>query len=420
MSQYNSYNPNSDQNHAPNPEDRRNPGHYSNSSGQWQNHPYPQNQQPYQYPQQTQHYHPQQAPAYDPRTLHAAHSQPQPSSKKSSVLVILGVVAAVLLVVAVALFFVFRRLSLRQMSSPYPNSQSHQESVANPGQANNINPNFFPMRTTTPRSVDAQEDEEKTQIPDLNSPLAMPSHTSVFQVSTPVPPRQNVSSPQPSYLQESYASVDSYQTPISPTKPATHSCPASMLKEGDYAFVNPTYGGTTLRDGPHGVIAGHEGDKAYPGAIFEVLEGPKCDTGVNMFKLKTSWDSEFWGPEANHVGSEWWMLPIHTRQVCQGAKPTRLLVGMKAFVLEYPDDPVEVYPEPRLDTDYFYQIQPAQHDVLKSVRQQTETFDLLKGPYCDGKGANWWLVRLQNGKEGWIRESGPAHDYYYIGPYFEP
>lgn len=180
MSQYNSYNPNSDQNHAPNPEDRRNPGHYSNSSGQWQNHPYPQNQQPYQYPQQTQHYHPQQAPAYDPRTLHAAHSQPQPSSKKSSVLVILGVVAAVLLVVSVALFFVFRRLSLRQMSSPYPNSQSHQESVANPGQANNINPNFFPMRTTTPRSVDAQEDEEKTQIPDPNSPLAMPSHTSVF------------------------------------------------------------------------------------------------------------------------------------------------------------------------------------------------------------------------------------------------
>lgn len=417
---------------------QKNTGQPSGTPEQWAQYPYSPQQSPSapQYPGQSTYRYPSQQSTYQtsqqtpPPNAYSGtgsnqqfwptgYSNPQVKPKGASTLLILGAIVAILSVVAVAAFIGLRFVRQGKMKLSIPNTLSKQQKTTPLGQAENLNPNFFPMVTSTPGRVEPGVDTSQEQHANPNEPLTVPSNTSPLPITTQVPPSSALQSTQPSYMYESYASVDSYKTPTSPTKPATHSCPASMLKKGDYAFVNPVYGGTTLRDGPFGVIAGHAGDKAYPGAIFEVLEGPKCDAGVNMFELKTSWDTVFWGPEANHVGSEWWMLPIHSRQVCQGAKPTRLLVGMKAFVLEFPDDPVEVYPEPRLDTDYFYQIQPTQHDVLKSVRQKTEIFDLLKGPHCDGKGANWWYVRLQNGKEGWIRESGPAHDYYYIGPYYD-
>ncbi len=218
-----------------------------------------------------------------------------------------------------------------------------------------------------------------------------------------------------------YESVDTYRTPVSPTKTYDKWCPGTMLKVGNYAFVNPPTGGATLRDGPYGRLPGHETDRVYPGAIFEVIEGPICDARVNMYKLRTSWDTEYWAPEAPYDASEWWLLPLHLRQVCSDAMPTRLLVGMQAFVLEEPFDPVEVYPEPVVDlSKIIYKIWPTEHDRSKSVRQETEIIDLLNGPHCDGKGANWWYIRLENGTEGWIRESSREHDYYYIGPYFSP
>lgn len=412
MSQYNSYNANQNPNHPFN-YDQSQASSHADSLGQRGQTQYPGGYQ--SSPQQHDYYGQQNSgirdQSYSPysqqTSWQAAYDRPHSENKsKSRILIWTGLSVVLLIIVAVSLIV---RGNSRPSQIPQPNSAVN----------HTTNQDLLPQDSSHEDPIDsnAENVEEVPSIPTENKQSISP------EPQSPQNTESHISSQivqQPSYMTAFYESIETYKTPVPSQRPASSSCPASLLRVGDYAFVNPPTGGTTLRDGPYGVIAGHEGDKAYPGAIFEVLDGPVCDAGVNMFKLKTSWDTEFWGPEAPHAGNEWWLLPLHARSVCPGAKPTRLLVGMDAFVLEYPDDPVEVYPEPDLNSGYFYQIPPTQHDVSRSVRQKTEHFSLLKGPHCDGKGANWWYVRLQNGKEGWIRESGPAHNYYYIGPYYTP
>lgn len=419
MSQHNSYNANKNPNHPFNFDHHQSSGQ-ADSQGQKGQNQYPGGYQSsyqsgYQNSPRQRDYYGQQnldirdqsySPYNQQTSWQAAYDRPTSASKSKSRIFLWAGLSAFLVIVAAVLLIVRRIDKPSQSQRPnlaanYITNQDslHQGSIQeNPVDSNTVHVENVPSSPIKNKESDSTESQNIQNTGNQSS-------------------SQNLQ--QPGYMTAFYESIETYKTPVPSQKSASSSCPASLLRVGDYAFVNPSTGGTTLRDGPYGVIAGHEGDKAYPGAIFEVLDGPICDAGVNMFSLKTTWDTEFWGPEAPHAGNEWWLLPLHTRSVCPGSKPTRLLVGMKAFVLEYPDDPVEVYPEPDLNSGYFYQIPPTQHDTARSVRQKTEAFDLLKGPHCDGKGANWWYVGLKNGQKGWIRESGPAHNYYYIGPYYD-
>ncbi len=358
-------------------------------------------------PQQTFQHRPEPlTPAdYDRNDWQAMYDRPPKKAKSAVPAALIGVIIAfVLFGAALGAFSLLSKRTKSQPQSYSPNTQFDQQ-IESPADS------YSAPQQGQQESIPEPVKEEPTPVPQQPAQNVFP--TSTQPVSQSIGQK---SSPEPVY-----ASIDNYKTPTTGMSRPNQSCPATMLGVGDSAYGNPPTGGGTMRDGPYGKIEGHAADKFYAGAIFEVIEGPVCDASVNMFKVKTSWDTEYWIPEAPGDGSEWWLLPLHMRHVCPNAKPTRLLVGMKAFVLEYPDDPVEVYPEPILDeSKILYLIQPTQHDPSKSYRQPTEVFELLKGPHCDGKGANWWYVRVQNGIEGWIRETGPRHDYYYIGPYFGP
>lgn len=350
---------------------------------------------------------------YDRADWQATYDQAPMKAKSSLPAALMGVIIAFVLIGGALGAFLL--LSKRAESQPQSFSSNVHFDSANESPDGPVSAPSLAQKESIPEPARDNPTPVPPQPVQSNNQSASPS--SGQSASQP----SSSSSGQRTSPEPVYASIENYKTPTSQPRRTHSDCPASLLNVGDFAFANPPTGGGTMRDGAYGKIQGHSADKFYAGALFEVIDGPVCDSRVNMYKVRTSWDTEYWVPEAPATGDEWWLLPLQTRKVCSDAKPTRLLVGMKAFVLEYPDDPVEVYPEPVLDSSrILYRIQPTQHDPSKTVRQPTEVFELLKGPHCDGKGANWWYVRVQNGTEGWIRETGPRHDYYYIGPYFAP
>ncbi|NLA80522.1 MAG: hypothetical protein GX853_07245 [Chloroflexi bacterium] len=345
-------------------------------------------------------------PAHDPYNYesnwYASQDRPQESKMPVHRAALLGVLAAV--VVILIGLTVFLLLNDRQRNTQIASNNAFMTSHDNPSSE----PLFSGNWNQTDPSQTPKPQQSSTQAPQTQA--------------TPTPTQPEPSNNQVVYTSQSYESIETYKTPVRVINKPVAWCPETVLQVGDYAFVNPPTGHASIRKEATGRVSPGAYTMAYPGAIFRVLEGPICDenTGVNLFRLQTTWDKEGWSVEAPANLSEWWLLPIHTRKVCQDAKlPTRLLVGMKAFVLEEPYDPVEVYYEPSISGEHFYQINPTRHDITQGRRLGTETFVLLEGPHCDGKGANWWKVRLNNGKEGWLRESSAEHNYYYIGPYYE-
>ena len=237
--------------------------------------------------------------------------------------------------------------------------------------------------------------------------------------NTPVPFSQSAGSSAGSSAGNSAGSQDSPP----PFKPATderfitptprvyhpiNNCAASQLHKGDTAFISWDTTPNALRTTPDTHPSNNfvDNGRVPPGGVLEVLDGPVCNYGWVLWYVRTTWDVEGWTPETD--GNEFWMLPIATRQLCKDSKPTRLIAGKKAFVEEEPNDPVEVYKEMVATIN-----DPSSILYRIPIKEQV---DLLEGPFCDGKGANWWRVRTRTNVEGYIRENDKIKDYYFMAP----
>ena len=88
--------------------------------------------------------------------------------------------------------------------------------------------------------------------------------------------------------------------------------------------------------------------------------------------------------------------PTSTTQkypVCEGAAPPKLSVGLRAVVKW---DAVNVRSAPEV---------PADHAAnIVTVVHEGDTFPVVGGPECV-YGGYWWLVRVDAGDKGWIREA---------------
>jgi hypothetical protein len=204
------------------------------------------------------------------------------------------------------------------------------------------------------------------------------------------------------------AAIGPFITPTPREYYPLKNCASSQLHVGDTAFISWDTTPNALRTTPDTHPSNNFVDdgRVPPGGILEILDGPVCNYGWVLWYVRTTWDVEGWTPETD--GKEYWMLPIATRHICKDSKPTRLIAGKKAFVEEEPNDPVEVY-----------RVMEATINDPSSILYRIpikEVVDLLEGPFCDGKGANWWLIRTKTNIEGYIRENDKYKDYYFMAP----
>ena len=236
-----------------------------------------------------------------------------------------------------------------------------------------------------------------------SAPTAIQPQVNDTDVPEPTPRPTNTDVPV--VVQQPTATTAVNFTPTPRVYSPLSECAASRLHVGDSAFINFETGRVGMRSKPVAKIGDTLVRKLEEGEIVHVIDGPVCDLGWVFWKVRTVYSETGWIPEGD--GSEFWVVPIATYDVCTGAKPTRLRVGDRAFVEPKPNDYNRIYPEPAIDSSkLLYRMKPSSYMVI------------LKGPSCgSGKTGVWWYVRSEDsGIEGWTRESDYAKSYYFIAP----
>ena len=190
-----------------------------------------------------------------------------------------------------------------------------------------------------------------------------------------------------------------YITPTPRLYTPLSDCAESQLHLGDSAFVSYDGGKNRLRSAPDTSKDNSVGE-IQPGEVVMIIDGPVCNFGWVLWKVETTAQKSGWTPEGD--GTEFWLLPLTTRQVCDGALPTRLVEGKKAKVNEEPPDA------------NLLREGPSRFDTVIDRIKPGHWMKVLEGPVC-GEKANWWKVEsLDTGKVGWTMEGNL--DTYYLSP----
>jgi hypothetical protein len=176
-------------------------------------------------------------------------------------------------------------------------------------------------------------------------------------------------------------------------------CAASQIHLGDSAFISYDTGRNFLREEPDTNPIDNIIGEIQPGEVVIIIDGPVCNYGWLLWKVQTSRNEMGWTPESN--GSEFWVLPLTTRDLCTGALPSRLVVGGTAKVMEEPDKANWVREEPGDNETFIGKIYPG------------EWMEIIDGPYCGGN-TTWWKVKaINSGLTGWTME-GNSENYYLV------
>ncbi len=264
--------------------------------------------------------------------------------------------------------------------------------------------NYYQRVETTPEV----EDEEPlvSNDPAETDPAPTATQSTVIETDLPVFTPEPTNTSVPIVVQQPTATRAADFTPTPKVYSPLSGCADSRLHVGDSAFISFETGRVGMRSEPVAKIGDKLVRKLEAGEIVHITDGPVCDLGWVFWEVRTVNSETGWIPEGD--GSEYWVVPIATNDVCPGAKPTRLRVGDTAFVEPKPEDYNRIYPEPAIDSSkLLYRMKPGSY------------MQILKGPSCgSGKTGVWWYVRSQDsGIEGWTRESDYAKSYYFIAPY---
>lgn len=171
-------------------------------------------------------------------------------------------------------------------------------------------------------------------------------------------------------------------------------CPGflpSRLAIGMSAFVLPGLGGPNAiisQVGPNRQTIGNIPENAQ----FTIIGGPQCDFDRNMLFWYVEYRGEF-GWTAEGQNSTYWLEPTTSQSnsttFCSGFLPSRLAIGMSAFVDDNEPNNIRVVPE---SSNILGQIPPG------------GTFSVIGGPVCGSRNdVMWWQVNY-NGTIGWTAE----------------
>ncbi len=305
--------------------------------------------------------------------------KPQPKQSNLGIKLIFPIVAG--LGIGLILFVFLLIIWLRP--PPSPNSEINQPAASLDGDlAQPVSDTHISIQS--PKSTHALIDTATAE------PVVLPIYTPTILVADPTSTK--------AVPITSTSSV--YITPTPKLYHPLADCAPSHLKLGDSAFINYEGGKNNIRNEPDTHPSDNVIGVVYPGEVVLIVGGPVCNYGWLLWEVQTTRNEKGWTPETD--GKDFWLLPLTTRQLCDGALPTRLVVGKKAKVNEVPALANLIRVEPSRFDDDIGRIQPGDWMMV------------LEGPYC-GEKANWWKVEaLSTGIVGWTLEGNL--EIYYLSP----
>jgi hypothetical protein len=196
------------------------------------------------------------------------------------------------------------------------------------------------------------------------------------------------------------ATLSNFITPTPVVYSPLANCAPSQLHIGNSAFVDYDAGRNLLRSEPDTHPTDNITGEIGPGEVVIILNGPVCNYGWVLWEVQTTHNEIGWTPETD--GDTFWMLPLTTRNLCDGALPSRLIVGVLAKVMEEPDAANWIREKPGNNETFLGKIYPG------------EWMEIIDGPYCGGN-TTWWKIRAVDSElTGWTMEGNA--DYYYLAP----
>ncbi len=214
------------------------------------------------------------------------------------------------------------------------------------------------------------------------------------------PTKQSTIKPSTSEQELTELSPMNFVTPTPVIYYPLSGCAASQLHLGDSAFISYNTGSNFLRKEPDTNPTDNIIGEIESGEVIIIIDGPVCNYGWLLWKVQTTRNETGWTPETN--GNEFWVLPLTTRDLCEGALPSRLVVGSMAKVMEEPDKANWVREEPGDNETFIGKIYPG------------EWMEIIGGPYCGGN-TTWWKIKAVNSDLiGWTMEGNA--EYYYLVP----
>ncbi len=142
---------------------------------------------------------------------------------------------------------------------------------------------------------------------------------------------------------------------------------------------------------------------AEPGELIYVIDGPVCNYGWLLWKVKTATGLEGWTPETD--GKRFFLEPFPSWDACPDSSPSLLHKGDNAQVTQFPPVSNRVRVKPGINEERTGTLQPG------------EKLLVIDGPQC-ADGFVWWNVRSESGTSGWTAE-GKGQEYYLV-PVPEP
>jgi len=130
------------------------------------------------------------------------------------------------------------------------------------------------------------------------------------------------------------------------------------------------------------------------GAIFRVIEGPRCVDGYHWWRITTG---SLTGWTAEGYAGVYWLEPL----MCGSGLRSRLMPGMQGRVTYDPPNANTVRDRPGETGARLGEIPPG------------GVFTVLAGPQCATGGLAWWQVNY-NGLVGWTAEGVPGQ--YWLEP----
>lgn len=138
---------------------------------------------------------------------------------------------------------------------------------------------------------------------------------------------------------------------------------------------------------------------AEPGELIYVIDGPVCNYGWLLWKVRTATGLEGWTPETD--GKHFWLEPFPSWEACPNSQRSLLHKDDQAQVTLYPPLSNRVRSRPGLSGERIGSIEPG------------KKLTILDGPKC-ADGLVWWQVRAEDGLTGWTAEG--EKDSYYLVP----
>jgi serine/threonine protein kinase len=176
-------------------------------------------------------------------------------------------------------------------------------------------------------------------------------------------------------------------------------CASSHIHLKDWVLI--TYGGgrNSLRSTPDTHPKDNKIGVIEPGELIYVIEGPVCNYGWLLWKVKTATGLEGWTPETD--GKGFFLEPFPSWEACPNSPRSLLHKDDQAQVTLYPPQANRVRSDPGLSGTRIGSIDPGKKVAI------------LDGPRC-ADGYVWWQVRSEDGLTGWTAEA--EKDTYFLVP----